>query len=155
MAIEIERKFLVINDNWRNEVNKKYTIKQGYLSSVPERTVRVRTKNEKGFITIKGASENITRIEFEYEIPLLDAAKLLSLCELPIIEKIRYEIDFEGKSWEVDEFWGANKGLIVAELELYSEQEKFVIPEWIGLEVSNDPRFYNSHLVQKPYSLWE
>lgn len=155
MAIEIERKFLLVNDNWRNEVNKKYAIKQGYLSSVPERTVRVRTKNEKGFITIKGASENITRVEFEYEIPFLDAAKLLSLCELPIIEKIRYEIDFEGKSWEVDEFWGANKGLIVAELELYSEQEKFVVPEWIGLEVSNDPRFYNSHLVQKPYSLWE
>lgn len=155
MAIEIERKFLVINDNWRNEVNKKYAIKQGYLSTVPERTVRVRTKSEKGYITIKGVSENITRIEFEYEIPFGDAAKLLSLCELPIIEKIRHEIGFEGKNWEVDEFWGANKGLIVAELELYSEQEKFVVPEWIGLEVSNDPRFYNSNLVQKPYSLWE
>lgn len=151
MGIEIERKFLLKDGSWRSEIAQKTSIKQGYLNSEKMRTVRVRVKGQKGFLTIKGKNNNATRKEFEYEIPLSEAEEMLSLCEKPIIEKVRSEI-IRGKNlWEVDEFEGENKGLIVAEIELESEDESFEIPAWIGNEVTHDPRYYNSSLISHPY----
>lgn len=154
MGIEIERKFLLKDGSWRSEIAQKTSIKQGYLNSEKMRTVRVRVKGQKGFLTIKGKNNNATRKEFEYEIPLSEAEEMLSLCEKPIIEKVRSEI-IRGKNlWEVDEFEGENKGLIVAEIELESEDESFEIPAWIGNEVTHDPRYYNSSLISHPYHGW-
>lgn len=155
MAVEIERKFLVRNESWRKDVQKIFSIKQGYLNSDTERNVRVRIKGEKGFLTIKGKTKNISRVEFEYEIPLFDAEELIKLCVKPIIEKVRHEIVYDGNIWEIDEFFGENKGLVIAELELKSEHQIYNSPEWIGKEVSNDSRFYNSSLIQNPFSLWK
>lgn len=155
MAVEIERKFLVRNESWRKDVQENFSIKQGYLNSDTARNVRVRIKGEKGFLTIKGKTKNISRVEFEYEIPLFDAKELIKLCVKPIIEKVRHEIVYDGNTWEIDEFFGENKGLVIAELELKSEHQIYNSPEWIGKEVSNDSRFYNSSLIQNPYSLWE
>ncbi len=154
MAKEIERKFLVKGDDWR-KLAKGTHYRQGYLSTVKERTVRVRTIDDKGFLTIKGITVGATRAEYEYEIPAQDANAMLdNLCEKPLIEKYRYKIDYEGFTWELDEFEGDNQGLIVAEIELADENEKFGIPEWIGEEVTGDPRYFNSNLTKQPYTTW-
>lgn len=152
MGIEIERKFLLKNEDWRSEVKSKTIIKQGYLNSEKERTVRVRVGNDKGYLTIKGVNINATRQEFEYEIPVKEAELLLLLCEMPIIEKIRNIILNDGNMWEIDEFEKENKGLILAEIELESEEEKFSIPSWLGEEVTHDTRYFNSNLLTHPYS---
>lgn len=154
MAKEIERKFLVKDDSWRNRgPGKPY--RQGYLSTVKERTVRVRTAGDKGYITVKGISSGATRSEYEYEIPLTDANEILDhLCELPLIEKTRYRIPYDNLIWEVDEFAGENRGLVVAKIELKDEHQEFSRPQWIGREVTDDPRFYNVNLVSHPYSKW-
>ena len=153
MAQEIERKFLVQSDEWR-ALAKATSYRQGYLSSAKERVVRVRTIDDRGFLTIKGINEGLTRLEFEYDIPLADADSLLELCEKPLIEKNRSKIDLDGLTWEVDEFFGDNAGLIVAEVELESEEQAFEKPSWIGEEVSGDPRYFNSNLIQNPFSTW-
>lgn len=154
MAKEIERKFLVKGDVWRSLAEgTKY--RQGYLSSAKERVVRVRTINDKGFLTIKGITVGATRSEFEYEIPLEDTDFMLDqLCEQYLIEKNRYKIKLDDLIWEVDEFFGRNDGLIVAEVELTSEDQEFEKPDWIGKEVTADPRYYNSNLVKDPFTEW-
>ena len=152
MAKEIERKFLVKSDTWRDA--KGITLRQGYLSRVKERTVRVRTRKDKGYLTIKGIAVGATRMEFEYEIPRKDADTLLEICEQPLIEKIRYAIEHGGFVWEVDEFFGENSGLIVAEIELASEDQEFPRPDWVGEEVTGDSRYFNSNLIKNPFSAW-
>ena len=154
MGGEIERKFLLKNANWRKGPNESTKIRQGYLSSNIDRTIRVRTMGKIGIITIKGRTTNMTRKEYEYEIPFDDATELFELCEQPLIEKTRYKIVYNSKVWEVDEFEGVNQGLILAEIELNSEDEEIEIPEWIGKEVTLDPRYYNSNLAKHPYSKW-
>ncbi len=154
MAKEIERKFLVKGDSWRNQGSGKH-YRQGYLSTVKERTVRVRTAGEKGFITVKGINVGASRAEYEYGIPLADAKEILErLCERPLIEKIRYRIELGGLTWEVDEFEGENQGLITAEVELTDEHQAVPLPDWIGPEVTSDPRYFNSSLVAHPFSKW-
>ena len=154
MGIEIERKFLLKNDVWRDLAEGVY-YRQGYLNSAMERTVRVRTINEKGFLTIKGVADGATRLEFEYEIPKDECNIMLDdLAEKPVIEKNRYKVDYKGLVWEIDEFFGENRGLIVAEVELESEDQKFEIPEWVGEEVTGDSRYFNSNLINHPYTKW-
>lgn len=154
MGVETERKFLVIGDAWRKPA-KGIKYRQGYLSSVKERVVRVRTIDDKGYLTIKGITTGATRLEFEYDIPTEDANRLLDeICEKPLIEKNRYVIKQGNLKWEVDEFFGENDGLILAEIELESENQQFTIPEWIGEEVTGDPRYYNSNLIKNPYRKW-
>ena len=154
MAKEIERKFLVAGEDWR-ALARGTRYRQGYLSTVKERTVRVRTIDDKGFLTIKGITVGATRSEYEYEIPAADADEMLDeLCEQPIIEKIRYEIPLAGVTWEVDEFLGVNDGLIVAEVELQSEDQSFPKPDWIGEEVTDDPKYFNANLIARPFSTW-
>ena len=154
MGKEIERKFLVKNDSWRGQVDgKRY--RQGYLSTVKERTVRVRTAGDKGFLTIKGITVGASRSEYEYEIPVADANEMLyQLCEQPLIEKIRYRISHTGLVWEVDEFEGENRGLITAEIELKDEHQSVTLPAWIGEEVTGDPQYFNANLVAKPFITW-
>ncbi len=154
MGKEIERKFLLIGDAWRSLAEgKRY--RQGYLNSTKERIVRVRTIGDRGFLTIKGVTTGATRVEYEYDIPEKDAAEMLDdLCEKPIIEKNRYKIDYAGFIWEVDEFFGENMGLIVAEIELESEDQHFDKPAWVGDEVTGDPRYFNSNLIINPYIKW-
>jgi adenylate cyclase len=154
MANEIERKFLLKNDTWRGQDNgKRY--RQGYLSTVKERTVRVRTAGDKGFLTIKGITVGASRPEYEYEIPLRDANEMLDqLCERPLIEKTRYRISHAGLVWEVDEFEGDNRGLVTAEVELKHEHQPFTLPDWVGEEVTGDPRYFNANLVAKPFTQW-
>ena len=154
MGKEIERKFLVKGDSWRSQAHgKRY--RQGYLSTVKERTVRVRVAGDQGYITIKGITVGAARAEYEYEIPLADANQMLdTLCERPIVEKTRYRIPQDDIVWEIDEFEGVNHGLIVAEVELKSEDQKFDKPGWLGDEVSNDPRYFNANLVAKPFTTW-
>ena len=154
MAKEIERKFLVRGNTWRGQDGgKRY--RQGYLSTVKERTVRVRTTGDKGFITIKGESVGATRSEYEYEIPLVDANEMLDrLCERPLIEKTRYRVSHEGLAWEIDEFEGDNRGLIIAEVELKDETQSVTLPGWIGQEVTGDHRYFNANLVANPFSQW-
>jgi adenylate cyclase len=155
MGKEIERKFLVKGDTWRS-LGEGTRYRQGYLSTVKERTVRVRTIDDKGYLTIKGVSEGIARAEFEYEIPVDDAKDLLDrLCERPLIEKDRYKIPYGGLTWEVDEFFGDNAGLVMAEVELESEDQAFETPEWVGQEVSDDPRYFNANLIANPYRNWD
>ncbi|MDT0643623.1 CYTH domain-containing protein [Zunongwangia sp. F363] len=155
--MEIERKFLVVSEAFKNQAEKKEKIVQAYLNSHPERTVRVRTKGEKAYITIKGkSSENgLSRFEWEKEIAIQDAENLLKLAEPEPIEKLRYEVKIGQHTFEVDEFSGSNKGLIVAEVELNSEDEKFEKPEWLGKEVTGNKRYYNSLLSKNPYKNWE
>lgn len=154
MGKEVERKFLVKGDMWR-ALATGTTYRQGYLSTVKERTVRVRTIDDKGFLTIKGITIGSTRAEYEYEIPVSDANEMLdTLCEQPIIEKTRYKIPWAGLVWEIDEFFGVNKGLIVAEVELESEDQEFATPEWVGKEIADDPRYFNSNLIAHPYTQW-
>ncbi len=153
MAKEIERKFLV-KDKWQPQ-NEGIKIAQGYLSTVPERTVRVRVKGNQGYITIKGKNRGISRAEFEYEIPLGDAEELLKLAEQPILSKTRYLEQHGDSLWEIDVFAGDNQGLIVAEVELPHEQADFFRPEWLGEEVSGDVRYYNANLIKNPFSRWK
>jgi len=154
MAKEIERKFLVKGDAWRS-LGKATQYRQGYLNSVKERTVRIRTVGDKAFLTIKGLTVGATRAEYEYEIPMADCNAMLdTLAEKPIIDKKRYKIPFEGLTWEIDEFFGENQGLIVAEVELQSEDQQFKKPEWIGAEVTGDPRYFNANLISHQYTKW-
>jgi adenylate cyclase len=154
MAQEIERKFLVRTDRWSPPQNG-VRYRQGYLSTVKERTVRVRTAADKAFLTVKGVNVGAARPEYEYEIPWADANEMLDhLCERPLIEKIRYRIPYQGKVWEVDEFEGVNQGLLTAEVELKSEDEQVAIPPWAGQEVTGDPRYYNANLIAHPFSEW-
>ena len=152
MGIEIERKFLVVGEGWRQAA--RTLLAQGYLNRDKERTVRVRVAGARAFLTVKGASAGATRTEFEYEIPVADAQALLALCEGPVVRKWRHEVRHEGHTWEVDEFLDDNAGLVVAEIELESEQQTFAKPDWVGREVTGDPRYYNSSLATLPYSRW-
>lgn len=155
MAVEIERKFLVKGD-FKRFADSQTRIIQGYLSSVPERVVRIRIKGNQGFITVKGiATESGTsRYEWEKEIPVKDAHELLNLCEPGKIDKTRFLVKVDKHVFEVDEFYGENNGLIIAEIELKSEDEDFIRPDWLGEEVTGDDRYYNSSLVKKSYSKW-
>lgn len=171
MATEIERKFLVKQESWRTTADAHYREKgaryrQGYLSTDKERTVRVRTiaqvrsaqgegGEQHGYLTIKGKSVGASRAEYEYEIPMQDAEEMLdTLCQRPLIEKIRYKVDQGGVTWEVDEFFGENAGLIIAEVELEDADQSFTKPAWVGQEVTDDPRYFNANLVEHPFSCW-
>lgn len=154
MGTEIERKFLVVGDAWR-VLARPMHFRQGYLSSVKERTVRVRLSGDRATLTIKGLTVGATRSEFEYEIPPAEADEILEqLCERPLIEKNRYVIETPDATWEVDEFLGVNQGLVVAEIELADEGQVFDRPNWIGAEVTDDPKYYNANLVARPFSTW-
>ena len=154
--IEIERKFLVNSLDFMEKAHQKSRIVQGYLNSNPERTVRIRMKGDKGYITIKGIGNGsgLSRFEWEKEIPLADAERLLILCEKGIIDKIRYEVKFENHIIEVDVFAGDNEGLILAEIELKSETEQIQKPNWLGEEVTNDKKYYNAYLSNNPFQDW-
>jgi len=153
MGTEIERKFLVRNDGYR-ALGRSRRIRQGYLSSAKERVVRVRTVDDEATLTVKGAPAGAVRLEFEYAIPLGDAGQLLAMCEQPLIEKTRYEVVTEGLRWEIDEFHGANEGLVVAECELASADQTVRKPAWVGEDVTGDPRYYHRNLVTKPFTRW-
>ena len=154
MGVEIERKFLVADDAWRT-LGEPVLLRQGYLSTDPARTVRVRIEGDQGVLTIKSKSEGASRGEWEYPVPLDEAAELLDrLCERPLVEKYRRRIAHAGFTWEVDEFLGENAGLVVAEIELPSEDAAFDKPDWIGQEVTADKRYYNANLIRFPYSTW-
>ncbi len=154
MGHEIERKFLLSSDEWRRGAQGQL-YRQGYLSTDTARTVRVRIVGQRALLTIKGLTRGISRLEFEYEIPLADATRLLDeLCHRPLIEKTRYEVGHAGLTWEIDEFHGDNKGLVVAEVELSAEDQHIELPGWVGAEVSGDARYYNANLAQHPYSQW-
>lgn len=146
MALEIEHKYLVKNDSFKLLSTSSFTISQGYLCRDPERTVRIRIKGDKGYITIKGKNSGAVRAEFEYEIGFQDAEQLLAMCQPPIISKTRYIVPFEGNIWEVDEFYGSLKGLITAEIELSSPDESYGIPDFVGINVTGNPEYYNSNL---------
>jgi len=156
VGVEIERKFLVLRGAWPGaaSIDTSTRLQQGYLSRERGRSVRVRRAGERAFLTIKGAAEGLARPEFEYEIPLADAGPLLALCARPLIDKVRHVVHHEGHTWEVDEFAGANAGLLVAEIELETEGESFARPPWLGEEVTHDPRYLNSNLVLHPFSEW-
>lgn len=156
MAQEIEKKFLVAGE-FKESAKKATHITQGYLSSVPERTVRVRVKGEKGYITVKGIGNDsgASRFEWEKEIPVEEVQELLKICEPSVIDKTRYLVDAGEHTYEVDEFYGDNDGLTVAEVELSSEDEAFVKPEWLGEEVTGDVKYYNSMLLKNPYKNWK
>ncbi len=155
--IEIERKFLVNSSAFMDEAFRQNRIVQGYLCSVPERTVRIRIKGEKGFLTIKGKGNEsgMSRLEWEKEIPLDEAELLLSICEDGVIDKIRHEVKKGNHVYEIDVFLGENDGLIIAEIELKSEQETFEKPDWLGKEVTNDEKYYNAYLSKNPYKNWK
>lgn len=155
--LEIERKFLVTSQDFKKEALRKNHIAQGYLNSNPERTVRVRIKGEIGFLTIKGKGNEtgMTRFEWETEIALAEAKNLIKLCENGVIDKIRHEVEIGNHTFEVDEFFGDNEGLIVAEIELKSEGEAFEKPTWLGQEVTNDERYYNAYLSNNPFKNWK
>lgn len=154
MSTEIERKFLVKSEDWRFLATGKL-YRQGYLSTKKSCTVRVRLVGNQGYITIKGSTQGISRAEYEYPIPAEDAQAMLdNLCDRPLIEKTRYKIEFAGLIWEVDEFAGDNQGLIVAEVELTDENQIIELPDWIGKEVSDDPRYFNANLTKHPFSQW-
>ena len=155
MSIEIERKFLIINDNWKQLPSQKADYTQGYFTTNKKCSIRVRVTGDTASINIKSATLGIYRSEFDYPIPVNDARELLdTLCIHPLIEKTRYKILYDNHTWEVDVFSGENEGLIVAEIELKSIDEEFTKPDWIGEEVSDDPRYYNVCLVERPYKNW-
>ena len=155
MGKEIERKFLVKDKSYQT-LGKGVLYYQGFLSTVKERVVRVRVMEDKAFLTIKGLSKGAKRTEFEYEIPAEDAKFMLDeLCEKPIIIKYRYNIKFGEFLWEVDEFKGENDGLVVAEIELQHEDQKFDKPNWLGEEVTEDPKYYNANLIKHPFKSWK
>jgi adenylate cyclase len=153
MPVEIERKFLVSNDDWRVG-SVPLQLVQGYLSRDPDRIVRVRVQGDQAFLTVKGRSAGLTRAEIEWPIPLDTGHELLPLCLTPLIQKTRHVVVVGSHKWEVDEFHGENAGLVVAEIELGSEDETFQRPSWIGLEVSHDHRYTNSYLSEHPFSTW-
>ncbi|WP_194766235.1 CYTH domain-containing protein [Tamlana sp. I1] len=155
--IEIERKFLVKSEAFKNEAFKQTRICQGYLNSNKDRAVRIRIKDDLGFITVKGKSSDngLSRFEWEKEIPLHEAEALLQLCEMSVIDKIRYEVNVGSHIFEVDEFFGENTGLIVAEVELSSEDETYIKPDWLAKEVTGDVKYYNSQLSKQPFKLWK
>ncbi|MEA2068607.1 MAG: CYTH domain-containing protein [Verrucomicrobiota bacterium] len=152
MGVEIERKFLVKNDSWKDQAPEGRICRQGYMVSDRKRTVRVRIMGDQGYLTVKGATDGISRMEFEYEIDRSDAAYMLMLCET-VVEKTRYLIEHQGMSWELDVFGGANTGLVMAEIELESENQPFSVPDWVGKEVSSDPRYYNANLARNPFCI--
>lgn len=152
MAIEIERKFRVTGTSWRTADGVRYT--QGYLNRDKARTVRVRLAGQQAWLTIKGATSGATRAEFEYAIPVADAAALLQLCDGPLIDKTRHTQTVGNTVWEVDEFHGDNSGLVVAEVELAGEDDAFDPPDWLGEEVTHDPRYFNSALITRPFNSW-
>ncbi|HEY9623849.1 MAG TPA: CYTH domain-containing protein [Crinalium sp.] len=154
MGVEIERKFLLKNDEWRS-LASGVLYRQGYIASGKGRTVRVRIAGDQGYITIKGPSAGSARSEFEYPIPLTDATEMLdTLCDRPLIEKTRHKIHLDDLIWEVDEFAGENQGLIMAEVELTDANQVVTIPDWIGQEVTGDPRYFNSNLAKNPFTRW-
>lgn len=154
MGKEIERKFLIKGNSWRG-LTEGSVYRQGYISTKNQVTVRVRIVGDSGYLTIKGPSVKYSRLEFEYEIPLADAQVMLdTLCQRPLIEKIRYRVEWGGLIWEIDEFDGVNKGLILAEVELSEETQQIELPMWIGKEVSDDPRYFNINLVKHPFEQW-
>jgi adenylate cyclase len=154
MPKEIERKFIVATDTWRNSIEDKTPMRQGYIRAL-DCTVRVRIAGTTGYLTIKGRTSNITRDEYEYEIPLQEAEEMLnSLCQGGSVEKLRYRVIVDGDEWVVDEFIGQNAGLIMAEIELTTENQSFTTPEWLGKEVSHDSRYTNGALAMKPFSTW-
>lgn len=153
MAIEIERKFLLRTPAWKQLVHRSTHFAQGYLASEPGRTVRVRIAGERGFLTIKGSPQGLSRAEYEYEIPLQDARELLALCP-KTLTKVRHLVSVPPHTWEIDEFLGDNLGLWVAEIELSSEQESFHRPDWLGKEVTSDHRYANSALIREPFLTW-
>jgi len=155
MAVEIERKFLVINDKWRENILSESTIKQGYIANQENATVRIRVARDSAWLNIKGSTQGIRRAEFEYPIPLEDAeAMLQEVAQQPYIAKTRYKVKCGDHIWDLDLFDGENRGLVMAEVELNDEQESFEMPEWAGEEVSGDPRYYNASLVKHPYTVW-
>jgi adenylate cyclase len=155
MPVEIEHKFLLANDNWRQCISRSEQFKQGYLSSQPTSSIRVRISGNQAWLNIKSATIGMQRLEFEYEIPITDGHDLLNyLCAPPFIEKTRHYISAGPLVWEIDEFNGANQGLIVAEIELSYEGQPFTKPDWLGPEVTHDVRYYNNNLARKPYSTW-
>jgi adenylate cyclase len=155
MALEIERKYLVDLEKL-GTLENGIRIKQAYLSTNKEAVVRVRVKNDKAYLTIKGSNIGVTRLEFEYEIPLDEANEMLDkLCQKPVIDKTRYLIDYENHTWELDIFYGDNEGLVVVEVELSSEDETIILPSWVKEEVSCDSRYYNSNLMKNPYKNWD
>ncbi len=155
MALEIERKFLVKNELWRDDVVSNTRLQQGYLANQKNASVRIRTGNGKAFLNIKSVTVGIRRLEFEYEIPLDDATEMLQqIAEQPFIDKTRYIVRCGKHEWELDVFEGENRGLVVAELELESEDELFELPDWAGNEVSDDTRYYNVNLIKHPFSQW-
>ncbi|HEY9189855.1 MAG TPA: CYTH domain-containing protein [Sulfurovum sp.] len=154
MGVEIERKFLT-DETKLPTLQNGYRIKQGYIQTADHTTVRVRIRDKEAFLTIKGKSQGASRLEFEYPIPLQDAEEMLeNLCHASLIEKTRYLLEHEGHTWEVDVFEGSNQGLIVAEIELQSEEEDFSLPEWVSKEVTEDVRYFNANLIKHPYADW-
>ena len=154
MSTEIERKFLVDTEQWAPR-DAGTVFRQGYLSSHPERVVRVRLEGDRAKLTIKGPTRGVTRMEVEYDIPREDAERLLDVCERPLIEKTRHVEEHAGLTWEIDVFHGANAGLVVAEVELMSEDQAVTKPAWATREVSDDPRYFNANLIHEPYSSWK
>ncbi|WP_207422952.1 CYTH domain-containing protein [Desertivirga brevis] len=156
MKFEIERKYLLNKDKWANfEKPRGEFYRQGYILKDPAKTVRVRLTDSNAYITIKGSVEGISRLEYEYEIPLADAIELLDNFCSSELSKTRYKIPFDGKIWEVDEFYGDNEGLILAEIELASEDEVYSLPDWITIDVTGDTRYYNSRLTDYPFKDWK
>jgi len=156
MAYEIERKFLVVNDDWRSQVSKSAYYRQAYLAGNDKSSIRVRVADDQAWLNIKSATLGIQRTEYEYEIPVADADDMIeNLCQGAVIEKWRYFVPYAGHVWEVDVFEGGNQGLVVAEIELDDVAETFARPDWTGGEVSDDPRYYNVCLVEHPYCDWD
>jgi len=152
MATEIERKFLVRGIDWRQ--GRPLRISQGYLNRDKARTVRIRIAESRAYLTVKGPSQGASRPEYEYEIPRQDAEELMELCEGPPLEKNRYTVTHAGVTWQIDEFLGANAGLVVAEIELANEEQAFQRPAWVFTEVTDDARYFNSSLIADPYATW-
>lgn len=156
MATEIERKFLVRDDSWRDDVRNSVEIIQGYLANTERGSIRIRLSGNEANLNIKSMTLGVTRREYDYAIPADEARAMLDdLCMKPLIEKTRHYVDHNGHTWEIDEFYGDNAGLVVAELELEHQDEDFDPPKWLGAEVSDDPRYYNVCLIDNPYSRWK
>ncbi|MCF8309472.1 MAG: CYTH domain-containing protein [Bacteroidales bacterium] len=154
MGKETERKFLVRNTNFKENISQKHEVKQGYLSTDPNHVVRIRTLDGKGFITIKGESSGITRSEFEYEIPKQDVLEMMETMCTTLIEKFRYIVYYGGMKWEIDEFFNDNEGLMLAEIELENDEQHFEKPSWLGKEVTSHKEYYNAYLINHPYKAW-
>lgn len=156
MPKEIERKFLVQDDRWKNaDIRQRMEICQGYIVATKNATVRIRTADDQAWITVKAARSGIERAEFEYDIPIADAVEMLNtICMQPFIHKVRWVIGYEQMEWVIDEFTGANEGLTLAEVELEHADQSVILPPWLGMEVSEDARFYNSSLAKHPYASW-